>query len=148
MASGWVVAHSPNHLVVCLNGEYDATLDIDWNELQQRLQSQFPQERYPILKIRDNHIYIVKFLGEMRSVNTMYGPANAVDVEVLQSNDFSVKPGRYTIFVSQVILDRELKNHQPLTGKTLVVANLGRQPGKRYKLYKVVTPDEIGLQIP
>jgi len=126
----------------------DYTIDIDWNELQERLKSQQPTERYPILKIRDQHIYILHFLSEMRSINTIYGPANAVDVEVIQTNDFSVKPGKYTIFVSQVVLDRELKQHQPLTGKILVVANLGRQPGKRYKLYRVVMPDEIGLQIP
>lgn len=121
-------------------------LTIDWYAVRERLQQS--GERYPILKIEDGDIYLLKFLSDLRQINTTYGTAEAVDVEVLSSNREDIQNGRYTIFVSQVVLERELKQHQPLTGKTLVVANLGRQQGKRYKLYRVVTPDEAGLSIP
>jgi len=119
-------------------------LDVDWEEVSRRLQEK-QYERHPILKLRDNHIYLVKFLSEPRQVKTIYGEANVVNIELIKSNDHTVQPGTYSIFISQVVLWREIKRYLPITGKTLVVANLGKPEGKKYKIYRVMTAEEAGI---
>ena len=100
-----------------------------------------PPPQTPFLKLRppeneEIFAYKVKVVGEPRQVHTKYGPKQFMDVELLETTDKNVKPGRFTITPTDVLLDK-LRPFGYLAAKILLIANMGKPAGKRYFMFRV-----------
>jgi hypothetical protein len=81
--------------------------------------------------------YRVKFTNDMRTLVTSWGRRPVFDLQLIQSNDPTCKPGDYSLIAVQKVLFEKLFALSPLLSKTFDITNEGRPPKKSYYEYTV-----------